>query len=193
MATKNKAPSRSTKTTNKKKGLLGKLNFSSRKTQFIATILVIAVAGAGYFTYQSFAATVMTATRTNGKLLSSNAYVFNDAGKNNTPVFQLRQNSSVFADFTVPGGKTIKYCAIVRASQPTPSVLIAAVGGWTDPGIINITTSYTSQCMLRKPYGGTTNVRLSIGGNEKSNIPVFVSQLSAEVVEPTTPAPAPAK
>lgn len=39
----------------KKRGFLSKINFRSRKTQFIAVVLIVAVMGAGWFTYRSFA------------------------------------------------------------------------------------------------------------------------------------------
>ena len=110
------------KTSSKKKGFLSKINFSSRKTQFMATILVIAVTGAGYFTYQSFAATVLAATRTAGNLYptyTTGAVGVNDANKNNTPVFKLTKNGDVYANFpTVSAGRTVRYCAMVRADAP---------------------------------------------------------------------------
>lgn len=53
-----KKPSTKQAKTKKKSrlGLLSKINFRSRKTQFIATILVFALIGGGVYTYRSFAA-----------------------------------------------------------------------------------------------------------------------------------------
>lgn len=44
------------KTNRKGKGLLSKINFTSRRTQFLVVILLVAVLGGGWFTYRSFAA-----------------------------------------------------------------------------------------------------------------------------------------
>lgn len=54
------APKRTNKSKTKKGKLdflTNRINFKSRKTQFILTILVFALVGGAWFTYKSFAAT----------------------------------------------------------------------------------------------------------------------------------------
>ena len=191
MAAKTKTTRASSKTT--KKGIFRKINFSSRKTQFLATILIVAVAGAGYFTYQSFASTIIAATRSNGNLYATNAYGVNEASKNGIPVWQLRPGGSAYADFTVPGGKSIKYCVMAKSAQPSQSVIVASLGLYSDYGPVSISTAYAQQCMTRKPYGGTTNVRVSLGASTGASTPLLsISQISAEILD-TAPAPTPSK
>lgn len=68
MPTKSKKSSIAT--SKKKGGLLSRINFSSRKTQFITVILIVGLMGAGWFTYRSFAATeLFTANRSKGNMV----------------------------------------------------------------------------------------------------------------------------
>ena len=50
------ARSKASTSTSKKKGLFARLNLSSKKNQFIAVVLSVAVMGGGWFTVRSFAA-----------------------------------------------------------------------------------------------------------------------------------------
>jgi len=111
MATKNKPSSK--KTSGKRTNFLSRINLASRKTQFVATILVIAIIGAGYYTYQSFAATgSWTYTPANGALQVTSGgsgiiKTVSEPAKNSAAVYEIpaRRNSAVgkYQYFQIPG------------------------------------------------------------------------------------------
>ncbi len=74
------APKRTNKSKTKKGKLdflTNRINFKSRKTQFILTILVFALVGGAWFTYKSFAATdyVQIATYNSSQLISQSDHL----------------------------------------------------------------------------------------------------------------------
>ncbi len=203
MATKTKAPSRSTKPTTKKKGLFSRVNFSSRKTQFLLSILIIAVAGAGYFTVSSFAATTVKGTWDANNLFCSGTIPgcvkTQDTQKSNIPIIRINSSSNTGPSFDTAGSimmypnSSYRYCATAKGRG---TLVIGPTGNIGSGGFVNITTDgyqrvcsdpkiNTSQANWRTISGQTVN-----GGNSRTSI--SVSSIEVEL-EYGTPAPAPAK
>ena len=85
----------------KKKNLLSRINFRSRKIQLLTTVLVFAVIGGGILIYKSFAASATWsysiangASVVTGSTTCSNQTVYNDSTKNNTPVWAITQKNN---------------------------------------------------------------------------------------------------
>jgi len=207
MATKTtKAPSRGTKTSSKKKSFLSKINFSSRKTQFMATILVIAVAGAGYFTFKSFAATgtqIASYTVANGQLTgdttdpNSKWSVATDATKNNVQVIQLSGNRAKtrlnsFSTAYLSKARTYQTCAMVRKISGAPIIQVVGPGSSSVPLSHNVSSSSYAEFCNSPKVGefsvGTPPAVLNI----KAGTVVSVSSVYIMDVTPAAPAPAPA-
>ena len=145
MATKTtKSPSK--KATTKKKGILSKINFSSRKTQFLATILVIAVAGAGYFTYQSFAGVTAEYVYNAGNsylMTGTGSSYYTETAKNNMKVIKMPPgaratvSSARVGEIYVPASQYHRLCLTEKGitqttgSQPMVEVsyITANAGG----------------------------------------------------------------
>lgn len=184
MPTKSKKSSLAT--SKKKGGMLSRVNFSSRKTQFITVILIVGLMGAGWFTYRSFAAS--WAYTPENKNLKANVWsstdpsqicstaTIPDPSKNNAQVILLGCPANhASAYISTSGGyigswglmRQYRICAIVKGSgssvnmdfwyQGTPT------GGKTTTYISNqiSSTGYKSVCSPYKavPYQG------SIGGS----------------------------
>lgn len=133
MPTKSKKSSLAT--SKKKRSILSRINFSSRKTQFITVILIVGLMGAGWFTYRSFAATeIFTANRSNQRMYCVAGGGCNQAviepAKNNIYVIRLATGGKVRA--TTPGvvllGSQAKYriCATMISELGDSRVVFAA-------------------------------------------------------------------
>lgn len=196
MATKtSKASPRGTKAVAKKKGILSKVNFYSRKTQFIIVVLIIAIAGGGYFTYKSFAATsrVYTATIANGQLLAlTSSTQINDAAKNNNKVWKVSPGGALLtARFTKPAGVGQVSGAVIRADQPAV-VRIKPYGDTSAGEPLLATTSWSAVTSGKKwnASGSVPNAYISL--HNTSNTTVYVSEIYINQDSAPTPALAPA-
>ena len=200
----------------KKKGILSKINFRSRKTQFIASILVIAIAGAGYFTYQSFAATASWSyTVANGGLetppksstlcsMSTQA----DASKNNTVVQVLGCGGNATqtlvstrggyvaksqipgswrACFVVKGGGTNLRAFIYPPGAPTANVAASEIAKINANGYTTVCTAQTS--IIRSE--GMIYAQIGFGTSGKGIITISSISLEYFAGNAGVPAPAP--
>lgn len=206
MATKtSKASPRGTKAVAKKKGILSKVNFYSRKTQFIIVVLIIAIAGGGYFTYKSFAATVVSSDSAARMADLSNPKIptvveqLSSTGKANTRVARLSPGQSIkfyFESATSHGNA----CITARYENPggaKPSILsFTASPNVTGPGAT--TQQSTRYVSLHNSYekvcSGTIGGWSTAGGNVviRNNGPSTVRMNLFTFERPDAPAPAPA-
>lgn len=134
MPTKSKKSSLAT--SKKKRSILSRINFSSRKkTQFITVILIVGLMGAGWFTYRSFASTeLFTANRANGKMYCMIGFGCDqrviEPAKNNIYVARLTTGGKVIT--TTPAvmliGSQSKYriCATMISEAGDSKVVFAA-------------------------------------------------------------------
>jgi hypothetical protein len=135
MAKTTKSTKRTTTTAKKKSGL-GKLNFNSRKTQFITVIVLVALMGAGWFTYRSFAlsnANTIASANLDNTPVSENT---GTSGKAGLRVAQLEPgqnlNTWVTNSNVMRKSKKYKVCGSFRTVGRTPSdvsVLVQQVKG----------------------------------------------------------------
>jgi hypothetical protein len=137
MAKTVKPTKRPSSTKQRKGGLFSKINFKSRKTQFLSVILLVAVMGGGWFTYRSFAAeNVSTANVSNGKLTcvsgSAGCSKPSEEAKNNLPVAELSYSGVAYSVNQFFG------------FDPIPSA--------------------TDVCFYAKSGGGVVNVRVTDSG-----------------------------
>ncbi len=211
MATKTKAPSRSTKPTTKKRGLFSRVNFSSRKTQFLVSILIIAVAGAGYFTYSSFAASDYTFSATSLKV--TGGYPGNKCGwnqsaeaeKNNStvntvwcPALGTSLGTSAIdmttAKIGVPAGNKFAACVSLKGKGKF-SISAYGDGTYNRYATKYATGEYTEHCTIftnSTPSGMGVEGRFSFSAYPDGGL-INVSYIKIKQLGPTEHAGAPAK
>lgn len=207
MPTKTKSKKNSVVTSKKKRGILYKINFNSKKTQFITVILLVAVLGGGWFTYRSFAAeTASTANVGNSKLRcvsgSTACSTPTEAKKNNIPVVQLGYLGNSFSIHDFMG------------YNPAPSAVDVCIYATSGGGVINarvedrgaggrvvlekqysIVGEYKWYCMpTARTSGSAFGVRVNISAPAKTGNTVRISAIQAKPgAFIPLPAPAPAK
>jgi hypothetical protein len=123
MAKTTKSTKRPTTAKQKKGGLFSKINFRSRRTQFISVILLIAVMGGSWFTYRSFAASsgisiFATNATTNGQRIVEKR---TNSGKNDVSVVSInsRQNIIWYTGQSTVKGNVYEVCALASGLTST--------------------------------------------------------------------------
>lgn len=151
--TKATRSTKSTKSSGSKKGIFSKINFKSRSTQLIFTVLIFALVGGAWFTYRSFAfvgskATVGAGTLTNR---SPGAYPYKETSgsKSGATVMQLSdwQHVTWRASSYHEPGSIIKVCAVAKKTSPNAQgSLIATVNNGPSTHIAISNTDYATTC-----------------------------------------------
>jgi hypothetical protein len=203
------APKRTNKSKTKKGKLdflTNRINFKSRKTQFILTILVFALVGGAWFTYKSFAATeVYSYSPVNGTLKCYNKIVTSCSqisdtgiGKNSTTVLKFdggHGSASGSSKAYIVAGSQYRTCVIAKSLGPVEFSVNPNVISFND--IIHMTgngNSYQKACTI--PWTMSTTGYQSVGVNPSggaTNITTYVERLTVERLSFDTPAPAPSK
>lgn len=203
-----KSTKRSSAVKQKKGGLFSKINFKSKKTQFIAVIALIAIMGGSWFTYRSFALNDMTSQFaanmiTNGQKIQETRTT---SGKNDVTIvaIQGRQNIVWYTGRTVVRGNVYEICATNSGMGLSPKFGLHLQGAVpTSPGN-NIVTNlnketYRKDCRLFVATSSVQNAWVRVDG-EGTTTPVRVSTVdfrtqvyNNSVRETSVPAPAPSK
>lgn len=110
----------------KKKGLLKRINFTSRKTQFVIVILLVGIMGGGWFTYKSFAAsyswTYRPGVRTVYKSGNCTLRDITEPSKNNQQVWNVGCSASGANNHTIRTASLLldpgmyRACAMVKGN-----------------------------------------------------------------------------
>lgn len=106
----------------KKRGLLSRINFNSKKTQFVAVIVIVALMGGGWFTYRSFAGS--WAAQVDAAILDRSPVQENLAstGKNGKWVARLSPGESITWDLPpnyLQVGSKRRTCWTARYERPS--------------------------------------------------------------------------
>lgn len=185
--TKNTSTSRTSKTTKKKSNsnwLTSRINFKSRKTQLLFTILTFAVIGGAYYTYRSFANDVSGSVNSYtlaGKGTNTRAYTINDKnnGKNGVTVarFSPRGTITWVANETTSPSWVYQYCSTlssVSAKNASVSINVGRVGQNGMPGstsriVSNKAGGWASYCT--NTFRGTgTRVWVNVVNNSNESV-----------------------
>ncbi len=181
----------------RKTGFLNRTGYSSKRTQFIVVMLIVAVMGGAWFTYRSFAATLQVIETCvpnsclDAKTLGVNAFRYKDASKNNIDTYRLSSGgvAHVPKGFNMPSsGATWQVCYTARADRNTSVTVDMGTGLAGGSGPENISTSWQERCSPLSTYtSGTGKYYLVITNN--SNVNVYVSQMVLKSDRPAATSP----
>jgi len=195
------APKRTNKSKTKKGKLdflTNRINFKSRKTQFILTILVFALVGGAWFTYKSFAATeVYSYSPVNGTLKCYNKIVTSCSqisdtgiGKNSTTVLKFDGGHGVKATskpMASIGGK-YRICIVAKGSRAkfsSPSLRSSVMP-------LHSPTKYTNFC-TNSVYQEPNELKAPTIRVDGSTVDIAMMMVERMGQPATNSAPAPAK
>ena len=151
------APKRTNKSKTKKGKLdflTNRINFKSRKTQFILTILVFALVGGAWFTYKSFAATegVQVATYVGANLQPSSGTLCSDRkarsvadSQKSGNVWEVPEGGCIEGTYSpeVTAGHSYKVCIVAKGSRAKFKVWFWK---YDSTYSVNSPTKYTKYC-----------------------------------------------
>lgn len=200
--TKKSTATKSKVSSNKKSGLLSRINFKSRKTQFFTVILLVAVMGGGWFTYRSFASeNVSTANISNNKLRCVSACSTpSEAAKNNLPVIELGYSGNAFSlneffGFN-PVPSAVDVCLYATSGGGVVNVRVTdrgAGGRLLHEDQYNIVGDYKWYCLPTvRTSGSAFGVRVGISAIKNTGNKVRISAVQAKpgvFFQLTQPAP----
>ena len=173
-----------------------KINFNSKRTQFITVIVLVAIMGAGWFTYRSFALSTYAAT---AKVFEQQVPTVienkTNTGKNGQLVARIAPGKTIgWSHQNRQNGKyrlcvTLRYEAPSASSRPAQLKLIGIRNQFrsdqrtfSDTIFATSAVSYTKQCGRSIELSGLQSITMNLRNDGPSTVRLY--RFSLEELQP---------